>query len=225
MACGAGAANRVVPLLLELDEPVDPVSTEAVLAAFAVAESEQINKQIVEQDITRLRERLTSMIPLVAIEAGEGLRQIAPFAPEVVDAITADLFDHEQEWTRLSAITSRFAAGKEYVTLEQTQRWLNDLRFVRRVYFKRASAESRTPALPDQAYDLQEYSLLCAIEKIFAEAADPRQVVSATLERLRHGISSGTTFKLIPVLGRYNALFWALIQANCCQKQMLLSLG
>jgi hypothetical protein len=205
MACGAGAANRVVPLLLELDEPADPASTEAVLAAFAAAESEQIDKQIVEQVITRLRERLTSTIPLIAIEAGEGLRQIAPLALEVVDAITADFIDHEHEWTRLAGLTARFAAGKEYVTLEQTQRWLNDLRFVRRFHFKRESAESRTPALPDQAYELQEYSLLCAIEKIFTESPEPRQVVADTLERLRHGISSGTTFKLVPILGRYNA--------------------
>ncbi len=205
MACGAGAANRVVPLLLELDEPVDPVSTEAVLAAFAIAESEQIDRQIVEQVITRLRERLTSTIPLVAIEAGEGLRQIAPLAQKVVDAITGDLIDHEQEWTRLATITARFAAGKEYVTLEQTQGWLDNLQFVRRFHFKHESAESRTPALPSQAYELQEYSLLCAIEKILTESTKPRQVVAATLERLRHGISSGTTFKLIPVLGRYNA--------------------
>ena len=205
MACGAGAANRVVPLLLELDEPADPVSTEAVLAAFAVAESEQIDKQIVEQVITRLRERLTSTIPLVAIEAGEGLRQIAPLAREVIDAITADLLDHKQEWTRLAALTARFAAGKQYVTLEQTQKWLNDLRFVRRFHFKREPAESRIIALPDQAYDLQEYSLLCAIEKIFTEAPEPKPIVAAALERFRHGMGSGTSFKLIPILGQYEA--------------------
>lgn len=205
MACGAGAANRLIPLILELDEPTDPVSTEAVLGTFAIAESEHVDEQIVEQVITRLRHRLTSTIPLVAIEAGEGLRQIAPLAREVVDTITADLLDHEQEWTRLAAITSRFAADKKYVTLEQTERWLKSLRLVRRFHFKREPAESRAHALPDQAYDLQECSLLCAIEKIFTESAEPRQLVAAALKRLRHGISTGTLIKLVPILERYNA--------------------
>lgn len=207
MACGAGAANRVIPLLLELDKPTDPVSSEAVLAAFAIAESESIGKQIVEQVVTRLRERLTSTIPLVAIEAGESLRQIAPLAPEMVDAITADLIDDEQQWTRLAGITARFAAGKEYVTLDQAQRWLNDLRFGRRVHTKREPAKSRTQALPDQAYELQEYSLVCAIEKVFSESTEPKKVVAAALKRLRHGVSAGTTFDLIlPTLARYNAM-------------------
>lgn len=207
MACGAGAANRLIPLLLELDKPTDPVSAEAVLAAFAIAESEPIDKQIVEQVVTRLRERLTSTIPLVAIEAGESLRQIAPLAPEMVDEITADLIDHEQQWTRLAGITARFAAGKEYVTLDEAQRWLKDLRFGRRFHTKREPAKSRTQALPDQAYELQEYSLVCAIEKVFSESTEPKKVVAAALKRLRHGVSAGTTFDLIlPTLARYDAM-------------------
>jgi hypothetical protein len=207
LASGTGAADRIIPLLLQFDDPNDPVSTEAMLAASAIFEAASIDEQITERVIENLRKRLTSKIPLVAIEAGEGLRQIAPLAPEVIDKVTASLVDHEQEWTRLAVATARLAADKGLLTKEQTQRMLSEMRLVRRFHFARESAEMRISDLPEQAFDLQEFCLLVGIEKILAATHPDEQKtqVRPILRKFRHNMPMGLLIELSKVLADYDA--------------------
>jgi len=204
-ACGAGAVNRIVPHLLELDDPADPSSTEALLAASGVAESESDNEQFVREVVTRLQQRLTSNIPLVTIEAGIGLCEIAPLAPEIVGAVAANLISHEQEWTRLAAIATCLAAGTKHISVEQTKDWLDDFHMVTTWHTKNTPAERRASNMPRETYELQQIALPLAVEKVLLEMS--REEAEAYLVPLfeRISVSVGMLEKVGQVLLRHNA--------------------
>lgn len=207
LLAGGTRGDRVPAFLLEIDDPDDPISAEAMLAASVVSELARADARLAEQITSRLRERLTSAIPLVAIEAGEGLRQLAAHAPAVVAAATENLLAHEQQWTRLAAYAARLAAGREYVTLEEVRTWLNAAKFVRRLHYTSEPAESRIADLPDAAYDLQEYAFIVGIERLFEELEieEARSLSTEHLKRVREGITSGMLTPLGAVLDRYRA--------------------
>lgn len=207
LASGAGAANRIVPLLLELDEPTDVTSIEAMLAASCLSEAGHVTEQLAEQVSVNLRHRLTSIIPLVAIEAGEGLRELAPLAPEMVGSITADLLEHEQEWTRLAAFTAGLAAGPQFVTLDLIQEWLDRVQFVRKLHFTGESAERRISDLPEEAYDLQEVAYVTAIGRLFDELRweDARSEAAQYIKQIRYSMTSQMLYPLEAMLQRYDS--------------------
>lgn len=208
LASGAGAADRIVPLLLELDEPSDITSIEAMIAASCISEAGHVDEKLAEQVTAKLRQRLTSNIPLVAIEAGEGLRQLAPLAPEIVSAVTADLLGHEQEWTRLAAFTTRLASGGQYVTLDQIKGWLDGIQFVRMIYYTGEPAERRISDLPEEAYDLQEFAFVTAIGRLFEglNFDEAREEATKYLKQIRHSMTSRILYPLQWMLYRYNSV-------------------
>ncbi len=208
LASGAGAADRIVPLLLELDEPTDITSTEAMIAASCLSEVGHVDEKLAEQVTTKLRQRLTSNIPLVAVEAGEGLRQLAPLAPEIVSAATADLLGHEQGWTRLAAFTARLAAGGQYVTLDQIKAWLDGIQFVRMIHYTGEPAERRISDLPGEAYDLQEFAFITAIGRLFEELSleEAREEATKYLKQIRYSMTSGILSPLEWVLYQYDSV-------------------
>ena len=208
LASGAGAADRIVPLLLEFDKPTDPTSIEAMIAASCFSEAGHVTEDLAGQVIDKLRHRITSSLPLVAIEAGEGLRQLAPLAPEIVNSITADLLEHEQEWTRLAAFTARLAAGGQYVSLDQIRKWLNELQLVRMLHFTGESAERRISDLPGQAYDLQEFAFVTAIGRLFEELSieDARADALKYLKQIRYNMPSRLLYPLEAMLFRYDSV-------------------
>jgi hypothetical protein len=204
-ACGAGAVNRIVPCLLELDDPSDPSSTEALLAASGISESESVNEQFVREVVTRLQQRLTSNIPLVTIEAGIGLCEIAPLAPEIVGAVAANLISHEQEWTRLAAVAACLAAGTKHISVEQTKDWLDNFHMVTTWHTKDTPAERRMSNMPQETYELQQITLPLAIDKVLSETS--REEAEAYLIPLfEHiSVSVGMLEKVGQVLIRHNA--------------------
>jgi hypothetical protein len=207
LAGGAGAANRIVPLLLELDEPTDLTSIEAVIAASCLAEAGDVSEQLAEQVTAKLRYRLTSEIPLVTIEAGEGLRRLTQLAPETAKFISVDLLEHKQEWTRLAAFSARLAAGKQYVTLDQVRKWLDGIKFVRMLHFTGEPAERRISDLPEEAYDLQEFAFVQAIGRLFEELSqeDARAEAAKYVKQIRHNMTSGMLYPLDEMLSRYDS--------------------
>jgi hypothetical protein len=168
-ACGAGAVNRIVSALLDLDDPDDPSSTDALLAASGIVEYERVETHCVNETVARLQHRLKSSIPLVAIEAGMGLCEIRSVAPQIIGAAATNLIDSEQEWTRLAAIATCLSAGSEYISLEQTKKWLENFRLVQTWHTTSASAERRISTMPREASTLQHLAVTRAVEKLLAE--------------------------------------------------------
>lgn len=208
LACGAGATERIVPALLEMDDPTELTSIEAMIAASCLAEAGHVKEHLAEQVTTKLQDRLTSRIPLIAIEAGEGLRQLALLAPKIVSTMTVDLEGHEQEWTRLAAFTVRLAAGGRYATLDQCREWLKQIQFVRMLHFTGEPAEKRISDLPQEAYDLQEFAFVMALGRLFEELEreDARTEATKYLKQIRHSLTSRLLNPLESMLHRYDSL-------------------
>lgn len=204
-ACGVGTTDRIVSRLLELDDPTDPSSTEALLAASGIAEAENVDTRLLNHAITRLQRRLTSNIPLIVIEAGLGLCELAPLGPELVGSIATDLISHEQEWTRLAAVATCLSADSKYISIEQTKAWLDSFHMVRTWHTKNMPAEMRVSNLPREAYELQQLAVPLAIEKVLLEMSgeEAEAYLEPLLERLN--ISMGMLERVGKVLLRHNA--------------------
>ena len=126
LTAGSGQGERIVRLLLTLDVPDDPQSIEAVLAAACLAEAGPDTTIIgISQEVAeRLKARLGSPIPLIALEAGEALLRIAPLIPDFVAQLSLDLWDHNQYWTRQAAILPGLASGSSIIPIDRIRRWI-----------------------------------------------------------------------------------------------------
>jgi hypothetical protein len=148
---------------------------------------------------------LTSSIPLVAIEAGIGLCQIATVTPQIVGPAATNLVNSDQEWTRLAAVTASLSAGPEYISLQQTKEWLENFHLVQTWYTSGSPAESRIFTMPREAYELQKRAVPLAVEKLIVElnSEELEAYVPQLLDRLK--ISSGMLQDIWRVFLRHKA--------------------
>lgn len=204
-ACGAGAVNRVVSVLLDLDDPDDPSSTDPLLAASGIAEYERAEIRCVNETVARLQQRLESGIPLVAIEAGIGLCEIASVGPQIVGAAATKLIDSEHEWTRLASVAASLSAGSEYISLGQTKEFLENFRLVQTWSSSSTPAERRISIMPREAYELQKQAVPLAVEKLIVElkSEEAQNYLPRLLEKLN--ISSGMLEDIWKIFLRHKA--------------------
>lgn len=127
LAAGAGALDRIVGHLLERDRPADPASTEAILAAEALAEVAHLPPALVKEVAVRLQPRIASPVPFVAYEAGTQLLALADTSPSAVGPLVAPLIGHVQPWTRLIAIRIALACGVDDVDLDTVATLLEEI--------------------------------------------------------------------------------------------------
>ncbi|HBB36277.1 MAG TPA: hypothetical protein DDZ80_07905 [Cyanobacteria bacterium UBA8803] len=124
---GAGAAERISTQLLELDNPEEPTSTEAVLAAAALAETTEPPLKLMEAVANQILPRLKSPIPDVVFEAAQALLALADLAPNIIGTIAQSLFKQAQSWTRLAATMLALACGEDYVDLDILKEVLDNI--------------------------------------------------------------------------------------------------
>jgi len=127
LATGSGAVDGIVERLLQLDDPDDPTSTDAVLAAAALTEIEDPPAALVEQVADQLRLRLTSSIPLIVLESAAAALGLARLAPAVVGPIAQSLLGNEQPWSRLAAVHLSLACGDSYASSYAVVQLLEDM--------------------------------------------------------------------------------------------------
>jgi hypothetical protein len=118
LAAGTGKLSLVINTLLEMDNPCDPISTAALLAADALGEAEAPSADLRQRVIDHLLPRVASQVPLVAYESGEKLRALTLLAPSVIGPVALKLAQHEHRWVREVACTLGLLAGNEYVDAE-----------------------------------------------------------------------------------------------------------
>lgn len=118
LAAGTSKLSLVINTLLEMDNPGDPISTAALLAADALGEAEVPSADLRQRVIDHLLPRVASQVPLVAYESGEKLRALALLAPSVIGPVALKLAQHEHRWVREVACTLGLLAGDEYVDVE-----------------------------------------------------------------------------------------------------------
>jgi len=205
LAAGSSAVDCIVKTLLELDNAEDPTSTEAALAAAAVIEAAEPDDELIAEVVEHLQARIESDIPLVAVEAAQGLIPLANLSPELIGPIAKPLTDHDQPWTRLGAVAVALTAGPEYMSLDEVTHWLDSFQCVRRIFFGEASKAE--PMMPGEAYDLQAAALPLAMEKLLVEmgTADAEQYIEQFLsnQSISWGISWGMFNNALHLLERY----------------------
>lgn len=196
LAAGCGAAEEVVTSLLSKDEPLNPSSTEAVLAAAALAEIEPgvVRDETIKTVLKSLHQRLESPIPLVAIEAGVGLMAIASLAPEIVGPASVALWDHSQEWTQIAARAACLTAGTQFVGISRVTQLIAE-------FASQSNSRFLVGKLfaPDDTYELKAKILPIAAERIINEL--PFEQAEPLLKQLLESksLSAGMMTKLSPV--------------------------
>lgn len=176
-AASMGVGDAVVRSLLAVDNPDDPASEEAMLAA-AAAQDSAISTQLLPELIHHLHARMVSSIPLVAADAATALAGLAATAPAQVAESVAVLLMHEQSWTRALAFAVAMDAGAKYITTDQVRQWVEAYPAVR----TEVLWEHGRPLLADEASDLRHKSLLLAVRRLLGEL--PPEEAKEDLQRL-----------------------------------------
>jgi hypothetical protein len=183
LAAGSGAAERIVPLLLSLDSPDDPESAEGVLAAAALAECDvgTVSIETVQSVLEKLKSRLNSPVPLIAIEAGLGLVDLAGWMPEAVASIAVELWNHQQEWTRLAASCAGLSTGSKVIPIEEVTEWVEQFR--PQLLFSTPSKPEKWPAGANRLHKVALPKALRRVaEDLPQETAKP--LIAAALEHV-----------------------------------------
>jgi len=155
LAAGAGKANIIAEHLLFLDRNNDPVATESLLAAAALAESVQSFPVLAVKIARHITDRLCSSIPLVAYESAQNCVGLATQLPEQIGSLLHPLFYHPQSWTRLTALRLMLAAGEAVVNINALEMFFDDLLTPEQV----SAPSGSSPLQTLQAQDARRYFL------------------------------------------------------------------
>jgi len=189
LAAGAGKANIIGEHLLSLDRENDPVATESLLAAAALAESAHVPPALAVKVAEHITNRLCSAIPLVAYESAQNGTGLAAQLAEQMGPLLHPLLRHPQLWTRLTALRLALAAGDSVVDFDALEAFFDDW-----LAPKDAPEPGESPP-PQTAQDIRKYILgrrepwgtFNEVLALGAEAlvrARPGEVTALRLERL-----------------------------------------
>jgi len=127
LCAGLGAADRVVAVLLALDDPYEPTSTEAILAAACLLESASWDREACARITDHLPDRLGSSVPLIAYETARGVGNLAELFPGEIASLTERLLESSQPWTKLAAWCLRLKCGSSFVDTGRLSSLYEDL--------------------------------------------------------------------------------------------------
>ncbi len=167
LAVGLGQASRIVRKLVSLDRQDDPNSTEVILAAAAQEEVPMSDPSLALEVTNRLSARLTSPIPLIAIEAALAIRPLTPYIPERIGSVASALIDHPQLWTHLAGVALALEAGPDLISISQVQTFL-ETPVPAPGFLFRNHAPSQNP-LPEEASELINVALENSLARLFRD--------------------------------------------------------
>lgn len=187
LAAGIDRQDRVVRALLKLDDPLDPCSTEAKTAASALADGATVSDAIRSRVVDALTDRLTSPIPVVSVESALSLMPVARFAADLVAMAVAKLRHHEQEWTRLAALSLSTACGKGI--LDDFEQWFRTFELPGDVEIGGVSNFARfcrrtSPVMPEEAIEMYHQVVKTGVQRMIVE--QPRAHVEQFFDTLEH---------------------------------------
>ncbi|MHB9066692.1 MAG: SMEK domain-containing protein [Pirellulaceae bacterium] len=164
---------RTTSALLDIDDPRDPVSREALLAAEAVFEREPPDLTALPRLLQSLATRFDSNIPLVSIEATQQLARVAPYAKQEVLAISrADT--QGRPWMALGSLLLRLLTDDANEVVEEFKVWFKDYQPVA-VHFPKIGSRDEAQLIPEEGRELQNQIIECGTERII-ESHDTRKV-------------------------------------------------
>jgi hypothetical protein len=128
LAAGAGKANIIAEHLLSFDDENDPIATESLLAAAALAETDHPSPNLSIKVAEHITNRLCSAIPLVAYESAQNSIGLAAQLTEQIQPLLHPLFHHSQLWTRLTVLRLALAAGDTVVDFDALEACFDEWR-------------------------------------------------------------------------------------------------
>jgi hypothetical protein len=127
LAAGLGAGETIVKNLLEFDNPEEPSSEDAILAAFVLAEMIDPPSKLLEVVANRIRLQVESHIPHIAFKAADAMLELAKLAPDFIGSIAKSVLHSSNSWTRLAATGLALVCGEDYVDLDILKEVLDDI--------------------------------------------------------------------------------------------------
>jgi hypothetical protein len=166
LSASCGRPEPVIRALLDLDRPEVPESGEALLAAAALKETEPgaVGTERITDLITKLKQRLASSIPLLAVDAGLALLDVAERERDAVATAALSYWNDPQAWTRFAARCTAVATRSLVVPIDNVQAWLDDFMADRSVPFEDEKFEWRRGT-----HDLMKAALGAATKRITEE--------------------------------------------------------
>lgn len=107
--CGAHAA--ILQALLTLDDPADPTSSEAMLAALILEDTRGPPDHIADTVFLHLYRRLESTLPSVAFDAVRACVPLAKNFPQLIDSRYQMLLGSSQPWSQLAGVRLLLASS------------------------------------------------------------------------------------------------------------------
>jgi hypothetical protein len=104
LAAGCGAVEIIVETLLEIDHENEQTTFPLLLAAEALAEASIPPGTLVQLVVHRITACLASPHPTAAYEVAEQGVSLVKKVPELFASVLPTLFQHSQQWTRVSAL-------------------------------------------------------------------------------------------------------------------------
>lgn len=156
---------RTTSALIDLDDPHDPVSREALLAAEAVLERDPPDLTAVPRLLTSLATRFGSDIPLVSIEAAQQLARLAPYAKHETLKIAQTRSQHAP-WIELGSRLLRLIVDDSQTTVEDFKEWFKCHRPVP-VHFPKLSVRNESQVIPEEGRELQNQIIERGTARLF----------------------------------------------------------
>lgn len=157
--------TRTILALLDLDEPHDPVSREALLAAEALFEQDPPDLTALPQLLESVATRFGSDIPLVSIEAAQQLARLAPYAKHETLKI-AQTRSQPSSWSRLGSLSLRLIVDDSQKTVGEFKEWFKCHQRVP-VHFPELSVRDESQAIPEEARELQNRIIDRGVDRVF----------------------------------------------------------
>ncbi|MEM7560492.1 MAG: hypothetical protein AAF394_15325, partial [Planctomycetota bacterium] len=145
---------RTTSALLDLDDPRDPVSGEALLATETVFEREPPDLTVLPRLLQSLAVRFSSDIPLVSIEAAQQLARVAPYAKQEVRKV-AQAETRDKPWMALGSLLLRLLTDDANEVVEEFKVWFKNYQPVA-VHFPKIGSRDEAQQIPEEGRELQK---------------------------------------------------------------------
>lgn len=144
---------RTASALLDLDDPRDPVSCEALLAAEAVFERDPPDLTVLPLLLESLAIRFGSDIPIVSIEAAKQLARLAPYATQETLKISQNE-TLNAPWRDIGSLLLRLITDDAQEMVEEFKDWFKNHRSISGT-FQKTGSRDESQQIPEEARYLQ----------------------------------------------------------------------
>ncbi len=202
LAAGCGAGEVVVETLLEIHAEDEQATSVLLFAAAALVEAPTAPSALIQSVINRLIACLTSANPTFAYEVADQGVSLVKKVPDLFASLLRPLFQHPQQWTRLSALYLALESKESIVDAEELEVFLNILITEELQPHRRGAVfTSQRHLLFTHGWDLQNKMILLGAETLARMRPDARtRSLLQTLYKSSHTINTGIHEKLSYIL-------------------------